>query len=330
MKKVFPSGEQTIHVWAQQSQSEGRCSNVFFENTKVLYSYGYHFPLAVFLDDKTVLINQSNYSVTTSKQQSYVRGATSHKKRLYVTTDIIKLIIYFQEHGLKKIFKKDLVKLVSEKVNGVVKVQARTAAKRRKKELIKTDIGEAETIFNEYNKLLQFFGFKMPVATVRLVDNLVNNHVEVVAKFAKLHKLEVAKKERVRKQHEKENLIKAAAAIERWKCGCNMDYNEINTLRNIRTVYMRPDGDRMKTTHGAQFPKDHAIKAFQFIVDCVENKAEWKTNGHTINLGHFHIDKIDSKGNVTAGCHYVEFAEIERNAKMLGLIEPDLTNGRYN
>ena len=322
MKKVFPSAEQTIHIWAQQSQENGRCSNVFFENTKVLYSYGYHFPLAVFLDNNTVLVNDSSVSVTTSKQQRYVWGAIRHKNMICASTGIVKLIVKYKDYE-RKFFKRELIKLVSETVSSAVEVAARQAAKRRKKELIKTDIGKAETIFNEYNKLLQFFKFKMPIATVRLVDNLINNHAEVVEKFAKLHKLEVAKKERVRKQHEKERLIVAQEAIELWKNGERIaKYEHMNALRNINAVYMRPWGDdkQIHTSHNAQFPINQGIVAFKHILDCVKNKTEWKTNGHTIKLGHFHIDKIDSKGNVTAGCHYVEYSEIERNAKLLGLI----------
>ena len=43
MKKVFTNTE-IVHVFAQQSQSEGRSGSMFFKDTKI-YSYGYHYLL---------------------------------------------------------------------------------------------------------------------------------------------------------------------------------------------------------------------------------------------------------------------------------------------
>lgn len=40
-----------------------------------------------------------------------------------------------------------------------------------------------------------------------------------------------------------------------------------------------------------------------------------------IRLGSFYVDRIDDAGNVRAGCHFVTWAEIERTACTLGLLE---------
>jgi hypothetical protein len=66
MRKVFRSIPECIHAFAQQTQSEGKSSSVFFYG-KILYSYGYHYILAEFIADDIVLINDVGYSVSTAK-----------------------------------------------------------------------------------------------------------------------------------------------------------------------------------------------------------------------------------------------------------------------
>ena len=83
MKKVF-SNSEIMHVFAQRTQSEGRTSNVFFYGNKI-YSYGYHYLLGEFLDNNTILINDTGYSHTTSKHINYLRQAVSQYKRFYIT-----------------------------------------------------------------------------------------------------------------------------------------------------------------------------------------------------------------------------------------------------
>ena len=82
MKTVFSNRELT-HVYAQQSQHYGRSANMFFEGTE-LYSYGKHYLLAEFIDNETVLINDTGYSNTTSKHISLAISATSHKRQFFV------------------------------------------------------------------------------------------------------------------------------------------------------------------------------------------------------------------------------------------------------
>lgn len=83
MKKVFRNSSECIHIFAQQSQSEGKCCNVFFDE-KVLYSYGYHYKLAEFISPHDVLISTYPYSVTTSKHINETRQALFHKNRIYI------------------------------------------------------------------------------------------------------------------------------------------------------------------------------------------------------------------------------------------------------
>lgn len=86
MRKVLRNTNEVIHVFAQQTQSEGRnqSGNIFFEGTKI-YSYGYHYLLGEFIDKETILINDKGYSNTTAKHINYLSGATSHKRKFFKT-----------------------------------------------------------------------------------------------------------------------------------------------------------------------------------------------------------------------------------------------------
>lgn len=89
MKTVFTNSE-CIHTFAQRTQNNGRNSNnnIFFEGDRI-YSYGYHYELGRFLDDKTILINDKGYSPTTGKHIGLLIGATSQYKQYFTTkTDV--------------------------------------------------------------------------------------------------------------------------------------------------------------------------------------------------------------------------------------------------
>lgn len=78
-----------MHVYAQQSQVNGRASNVFFEGTKI-YSYGRHYLLAEIVTvngSQFIVINDRGYSVTTSKHISQITQATRQYKQ-YFTSNI--------------------------------------------------------------------------------------------------------------------------------------------------------------------------------------------------------------------------------------------------
>ena len=65
MRRVLKNHDEVCHVWAQQTQSEGRAGNIFFRD-KSIYSYGEHFEMARFVDEETVFITTRGYSVSTA------------------------------------------------------------------------------------------------------------------------------------------------------------------------------------------------------------------------------------------------------------------------
>jgi hypothetical protein len=109
-------------------------------------------------------------------------------------------------------------------------------------------------------------------------------------------------------------IAKQAEKVEAWRQGgrASFGYNLPTMLRVV--------GETVQTSRGAEFPADHARRAFPLLQRIVESGKAWERNGHKIPLGHFQIDRVDIGGTVHAGCHTVPWSEVERAARDLGLI----------
>ena len=88
MKKVF-TNSMVAHVWAQQSQEEGRNSSksIFFEGPTI-YSYGKHFFIGHFAKPNIVLFNFQTYSITTSQHQSEISRALPSNVKIFCVPTI--------------------------------------------------------------------------------------------------------------------------------------------------------------------------------------------------------------------------------------------------
>lgn len=113
-----------------------------------------------------------------------------------------------------------------------------------------------------------------------------------------------------------------ADRVAAWREGGN-----VSLPYGVATM-LRVRGNEIQTSLGATFPVEHGRKAFPLIARVRMSGKGWQRNGHSIHLGHFQIDRISETGNVVAGCHRVEWAEIERCARELGIIglEPTAEN----
>ena len=88
MKTVFNSNREVAHVFAQQTQFEGRARHLYFYGNKI-YSYGIHFLLAEFITnkagEKAILINDEQYSNSTRKHQKLVVAATRQYRQFFLS-----------------------------------------------------------------------------------------------------------------------------------------------------------------------------------------------------------------------------------------------------
>lgn len=71
------TNKQIISAFIAGKKS-GKANSMFIEtsgNSTVLYSYGYHFPMAIRTEAGQYSVNMDKYSMTTSKQQGMLRRA---------------------------------------------------------------------------------------------------------------------------------------------------------------------------------------------------------------------------------------------------------------
>lgn len=308
---------QNAHIWAQQTErgSKNKNDSLFFEG-RTAYSYGYHFPLGVFINTDTVVLNTDSYSMSTSRHQSYVRQSVSHKRVLFADTKICKIL----SNGVHSNLKNSLNEyLQSELENAFFRLNRKGIQKRTKA----VHVAEFEAVLLSTQEIASCYKIKIAKKFTNVLEKLNNDLSWAMTGFKKAEAAKKLAEKRAKIKRQEQYEIDAQEAIKHFIAGDRLTYEDNHVLSRSKKIYMRPliDSKTMRTTQGAEFPIEHGIKAFQFIADCVENRAEWKANGHAIKLGNFHIDRIETNGNVTAGCHYVEFSEIERNARLLDLIQ---------
>lgn len=231
MRKVFTNTE-IVHVFAQQSQSEGRSSSMFFKDTKI-YSYGYHYLLGEFIDSDAIVINNVGYSVTTGKHISLLSRATSHKKRF---------------------FKRNVdVDIVHSRVTEALKLMS-TA--RTKKGYYFDEIYNALANLNdylEYTNTKEKLGYGDAIKykeICEIVSRLDADKDGIMAEIADIEK----------KRREREK-AKSQAELVEWR-----NHERRNVYRLSKT-YLRlsQDGESVETTKGVRIERDKARVLYKLI-----------------------------------------------------------------
>lgn len=299
IKKVFGSSDQVLHLWANQSQSEARSSNVFFEGDTV-YSYGYHYKLGqiVKYKGKTVaLINTDGYSVTTSKHISQAMSATRHLLRVSVSKDFdiekaIKLQKLRIESELHAHFKSLKFRPLDNWVNSWDKTRIADHNKLCSElKLSKYKVKVTPKYIRDYNAHIQ----------ARLKRDAELNTPEAIAKR------EAKREAAAQRKYEKE-LEKAANEIPAWRAGGPIT----NAVRNLDPQLIRVKGDYVETSRGASVPLSEAKELLSKIV-----RATAKTGD---KVGSFNLDRVN--GNVvTIGCHNIDLNEAKAVLNPLRIVK---------
>jgi hypothetical protein len=277
IKRVFSSADQVIHLWANQTQSDARCANVFFEG-KSVYSYGRHYELGrlVQFNGVTVaLVNNTGYSVTTSKHISAAYHAVAHLPRIMTKAgdgfwDIKKSLIETQGN-------------LVESLMGLFSQRCFWSGFRFDKVV--------EQIA-EFNQTATALGFKK--LCIDVTDDfkaLVNEHV----KLAEARQLELTSPEAIAKREAKA-LKRAANAVQTWRNGGALT----KELRNLRPMLLRINGDEVQTTGGASVPLTHALRLLRMIEHGTAKAGE--------PVGSFKLDEIQGE-TIKIGCHTIALDE---------------------
>lgn len=326
MARTVFDNMQCAHIWAQQTQDYGRShnGNLYFEGPTI-YSYGKHFPVAHIVDSETVIHNMDSYSISTSQHQHRAYVATWHySKRLYLPCEALINFILLQEQGFYTRDSSNALKNAIEReiFNETTKL-LKSAAKRRKASLKNADLNSAYQLIVHTRIALEKLGLPLCDDLGRKAQRIKSQSDELLSGYENEIKQERKREKQRRKEQERNRKINIGNAIRQFREGRHYD----RMLLMDQPVMLRTNGDYIETSHGAQFPRFEAENAFRLIKYCRNTGAAFNRHVDTsqpvkmYKLGHFYIDRVDSEGNVKAGCHEVRWYEIERLAKQLGLIE---------
>ena len=287
-RNVHPA-DMVAHLWAHKSQDFARnpCHNFYFHGDTI-YSYGSHFPVARHVENKrgrAVLFTTRSYSSTTAGHKCMVEGACRHLTVFHVA-DV---------NGTEP--RKQFAEYRAAYMALVGKY---AKARQRKPE----HLAALRDLVEEANRFAAFFGLR---PRLTLPDDLTG----MIAECQAIEKRDRERKQREERKRERE----AQERLQKWVDGA-LDYCPSGYGQPIR---LRIAGDELQTSRGARVPLAHAVKAFRVLKRLHDKGQAYQRNGHTIHLGHFALDSLDTEGNVTAGCHTVQWAEITRVAALAGV-----------
>jgi hypothetical protein len=279
MKRVFRNHDEVCHVWAQQTQSEGKAGNIFFEG-KSIYSYGRHFEAARFVDAGTVFITTRRYSVSTAKHLTLVCRAVSHKQVFEVPsfTNHAENVQYYIDRARESFDKAKRARTSTTYLLGVAK--------------------HTVTILREY---LEQFPTPIPESHAELwialdhgtyLDGAVQATLlkkEREARKAELESQRLAREAREREEQER---------LEKWIAG-EMGYGYFSAMR------LRVRENEVETTHGARVPVIEARKLYRAL------KAGVNIEGQQV--GYYRVTRV-TDSELVIGCHNIPLSEVERIA----------------
>lgn len=299
MRTVFPN-RQCCHVWASRTQAHGRGHSIFFEGDTI-YSYGRHFPMARHVDngrgESCVLLTTRGYSPTTAKHKSYVWQAVHHLTTFEVddvtSSDHAANLARFAELRDEHIAKSKRARL-----NGEYWLRCAT-----------DDINDA----NDYAR---FFGLPDRLEMPSDIDAhfaAIKERERVERARRRAADAEREERERIEREEAERELAKELAD---WQVG----KRDRAPWHGRGPALLRIRGNKIETSQGAEVPVSVAPMFWQMVLGVRERGETYTPESESAyKLGHFSLREIAANGDVTIGCHVIEFAELNRIAGLLKL-----------
>jgi hypothetical protein len=297
MRTKFNNSELS-HVWANQTQSHGTGSNMFFEHSTI-YSYGYHFKLAQFVNNKEgqrcVLINLKSYSNTTSKHQTLVFRAIPQNVPFF------KVVSFFNDIEASTTAHKENL---THYINEAERLQGLT------KRANKLKMGYLSQLKNEidlFDKYVLFFGLDNlekfnPISgqglTIKERYELINCFIWAYENSNELKAWKIKQEENKKKAEEKA-IIDAKEKIEAFR-----QFKISSIYANLGHYLLRynKETENVETSGGVKMSKDLFLSSYQRLINNELIKGQ-------------HVDKYTFNGIdgdiVSVGCHKIPMTEIK-------------------
>lgn len=296
MKTVFNNSELT-HIWANQTQEQGRGSNMFFIGDTI-YSYGYHFKIAKFTEnkfgDKCVFLNCRSYSNTTNKHQSLVWRAIPSNIQFFRVKEFFTDINYsivahreninnYLEQGEK--LKNDILKAKKHKL-GYLQQLKNVFSTIEKYQLFFDIMDLSELTYAHLNGLS--------------IEERVNNLSKWLGSYTDSNefKLWEEKKKKADELAEIKALEEAKEKIQKFR-----DF-KVSSIWNLGINLLRynKETSEIETSGGVKLPK------------CVFSEAYERFKNNTLLIGqHIGVYRFNGQNDdiLQIGCHKIPVNEIE-------------------
>lgn len=312
MRTVF-TNHMCAHVWAQGSQEHGRSGSTHFERD-VFFSYST--PVARIVRDtrgnRVALITAASYSVTTSGHVSGASHAFHGNGDTYRVPSLgVNAGRHYGDTSPEPDHARNLAYLMEqyETQKGRLK-RMRSEPYSSIYDALGQDTANAEGYADA-------FGLECDLDRAGDAIAIENARAERAARLdtpAYRAKRERETARRVEREQERQRVarLESAERITQWRAGntfVRLEYHEMRTAQGSAMLRLR--GETVETSQGATVPLAHALIAMKRAAHCHDTGTAWEPNGHTLHVGAFQVNRISANGDVTAGCHLIQWAEIE-------------------
>lgn len=339
-KTVFRSDE-LAHVWASQSQLEGRNpQNNFYFDGRTIYSYGSHYRAAAFvsLAPRIVLVNSRRYSVTTGGQLYAIRRALhasdivfhvpvvrenptrdDHRQNLAHYFGQLPDLIARQRKARINDYRATIVDLIRTAGEYAAALKCRALLTKRQRALI---AAAADCTTSAAHAAGESFDSRLS-ATIAIVANW--SAAEVDAQALARQRSENARRraaDRAAAEETKRGQLLAGArghAIDLWRKGAALSQRFAanasqwlsigDCMPRHALLRLSADGAEVETSQGASVPIADALRAWPLLKD---------KRAPQFDIGHYKPAEV-ARGNFRIGCHLIPLAEVETIAAQLGL-----------
>ena len=312
MKNVFSTSSEVMHLYANQTQpnATNQSRNAFFERSS-LYSYGYHYKLAKHLKGGAILINDSGYSVTTSKHIGEISHASRHKKQFFSSSAFIGEVLPTIEALLTK-----LPKAKSRKLEYIATIKAlfnsfqkfQQYAKENKIEVIRWSNSnrikpQIDKRSKEYKRLLYI------AKNMQNLDILEN---EVLEEKQRKDKKEASKQKQMIKAYRdgKSNFVRLEFDLLSLRYTTNEE-GEQYARKDLTCFVHTSQNVKLSLEEGEKIIS--SLEALQYNQEAINKHLKGA------KIGYYTLNKAQNEA-LYIGCHSIKFGEIKKLKKSINKI----------
>ena len=299
MKTVFSSHSECAHIWASQSQYEGRASRVFFEGG-VIYSYGRHFPVARFAPEfgDIVLFTNRGYSSSTGKHKGVIRAAIPSKYAVICCDD------------------------PSRPASHNLPIWENKAARLRADFAIKTRKPSRANIAAEIYQAVESAANYCMALNIAIPEwaGLTAAENEAIEYGREAARARAANADALRNKREALAALGAIDRLQQWES--NLPYVSTDGF-HLHATRLRIKGDQIQTSRGANIPVADALALWPLLVRVKNSGRPLIAGADSIRtLGAYRFNSFD--GHVLiVGCHSIAWDQLEKIAIQLNLTEKE-------